>query len=56
MTKKKTYGKTASGVPISEELVTKLAEKAETGYDCRCHRDARMRARDPKRQNPPKQA
>lgn len=30
---KKTYGKTASGVPITDELVDKLAEKAEAGYD-----------------------
>ncbi len=33
MAKKKTYGKTASGVPITDELVTELAEKAEAGYD-----------------------
>jgi hypothetical protein len=30
---KKTYGKTASGVPITDELVEELAEKAESGYD-----------------------
>ncbi len=30
---KKTYGKAASGVPITDELVDKLAEKAEAGYD-----------------------
>ena len=30
---KKTYGKTASGVPITDELVGELAEKAEAGYD-----------------------
>ena len=30
---KKTHGKTASGVPITEELVAELAEKAEVGYD-----------------------
>ncbi len=30
---KKTYGKTASGVPITDELVEQLAEKAEAGYD-----------------------
>lgn len=30
---KKTYGKTASGVPITDEVVDKLAEKAEAGYD-----------------------
>ena len=30
---KKTYGKTASGVPITDELVAELAEKAEAGYD-----------------------
>lgn len=28
----KTYGKTASGVPITDELVAELAEKAEAGY------------------------
>jgi hypothetical protein len=33
MAKKKTYGKTASGTPISDELVGRLAEKAEAGYD-----------------------
>ncbi len=33
MAKKKTYGKTASGVPITDELVPKLAEKADAGYD-----------------------
>jgi hypothetical protein len=31
--KKRTYGKTASGVPITDELVGELAEKAEAGYD-----------------------
>jgi hypothetical protein len=30
---KKRHGKTASGVPITDELVAKLAEKAEAGYD-----------------------
>jgi len=30
---KKTRGKTASGVPITDELVAELAEKAEAGYD-----------------------
>lgn len=30
---KKTHGKTASGSPITDELVSKLAEKAEAGYD-----------------------
>ncbi|HEU5477528.1 MAG TPA: CopG family transcriptional regulator [Gaiellaceae bacterium] len=30
---KKTYGKTASGVSITDELVEELAEKAEAGYD-----------------------
>lgn len=30
---KKTHGKTASGVPITGELVAELAEKAEAGYD-----------------------
>lgn len=30
---KKTYGTTASGVPITDELVAELAEKAEAGYD-----------------------
>ncbi len=30
---KKTHGKTASGVPITDELVEELAEKAEAGYD-----------------------
>jgi hypothetical protein len=28
-----THGKTATGTPITDELVAKLAEKAETGYD-----------------------
>jgi hypothetical protein len=30
---KKTYGKTASGVPITDELVEELAGKAAEGYD-----------------------
>lgn len=30
---KKTYGKTASGKAIGEQLVTDLAAKAEAGYD-----------------------
>lgn len=30
---KKTYGRTASGVPITDELVDKLSAKAEAGYD-----------------------
>jgi hypothetical protein len=30
---KKTYGRTAGGVPITDEVVAKLAEKAEAGYD-----------------------
>jgi hypothetical protein len=33
MAKKKTYGRTASGKPISDELVERLADKAEAGYD-----------------------
>jgi hypothetical protein len=30
---KKTHGKTASGQPITDELVAELAQKAEAGYD-----------------------
>lgn len=30
---KKTYGKTASGVEITDELVSALSKKAEGGYD-----------------------
>jgi hypothetical protein len=30
---KKTYGKTAAGTPITDELVAEVAEKAEAGYD-----------------------
>ena len=30
---KKTHGRTASGAPITDELVGELAEKAEAGYD-----------------------
>jgi hypothetical protein len=30
---KKTYGRTASGVPITDEMIGELAEKAEAGYD-----------------------
>ncbi len=30
---KKTYGRTASGVPITDELVDKLSAEAEAGYD-----------------------
>lgn len=49
MARKKTYGRTAGGKPITDELVEQLADKAETGYDVdeRCaagagaHRSAR---------------
>ena len=30
---KKSYGRTATGKPITDELVDKLAAKAETGFD-----------------------
>jgi hypothetical protein len=30
---KKAHGNTASGVPITDELIDKLAAKAEAGYD-----------------------
>lgn len=30
---KKIYGKTASGVPITDELIDRLAKEAEAGYD-----------------------
>jgi hypothetical protein len=30
---KKTHGRTAGGVPITDELVAELAAKAEAGYD-----------------------
>jgi Ribbon-helix-helix protein, copG family len=30
---KKTYGRTASGVPITDELVDELSAEAEAGYD-----------------------
>jgi hypothetical protein len=33
MAKRKAYGKTKSGVPITEELVDRLAAEAEAGYD-----------------------
>ncbi len=33
MAKKKTHGKTASGKPITDELVEELSRKAESGYD-----------------------
>jgi hypothetical protein len=33
MAKKRTHGKTASGKPITDELVEKLADRAEGGYD-----------------------
>jgi hypothetical protein len=33
MTTKRTPGRTASGAPITDQLVEKLAAKAETGYD-----------------------
>jgi hypothetical protein len=33
MAKKETHGKTASGKPITDELVEQLAENAEAGYD-----------------------
>jgi len=33
MGRKKTYGKTVNGVPITEELIEKLAKEAEEGFD-----------------------
>lgn len=33
MAKRKTQGKTASGKPLTDEMVEKLAKKAEAGYD-----------------------
>ena len=33
MTKRNSYGKTKRGVPITDELVEKLAAEAEEGYD-----------------------
>jgi hypothetical protein len=33
MAKKTTYGKTKSGVEITDEVVERLAAKAEAGYD-----------------------
>jgi hypothetical protein len=33
MAKRKTYGRTASGKPITDELVDELADSAEAGYD-----------------------
>jgi hypothetical protein len=33
MAKKKTYGRTASGKRITDELIEELADKAEAGYD-----------------------
>jgi hypothetical protein len=33
MAKKKSYGKTASGKTMSDELAKELAEEAEAGYD-----------------------
>jgi hypothetical protein len=33
MAKRKTHGKTASGKPITDKMVKKLAKKAEAGYD-----------------------
>ncbi|MGC1798909.1 MAG: YlcI/YnfO family protein [Solirubrobacterales bacterium] len=31
--KKKTHGKTASGKPITDEVIEKLGKRAEAGYD-----------------------
>jgi hypothetical protein len=33
MAAKKSYGKTVSGVPITDELIEELAAKAEAGFD-----------------------
>ena len=33
MAKKKDYGRTASGEPVTDELVETLAAKAEAGFD-----------------------
>jgi hypothetical protein len=46
MSGKKTYGKTKSGVPITDELIEKLAAKAEAGFDVE-ETLARRRGRPP---------
>jgi hypothetical protein len=33
MASKKTYGKTVSGAPITDELIEKLSKEAEEGFD-----------------------
>lgn len=33
MAPKRTYGKTVSGMPITDELIEKLAKEAEEGFD-----------------------
>lgn len=33
MARKKTHGKTVGGKPIANDLIDKLARKAEAGYD-----------------------
>lgn len=33
MARQKIYGKTVSGVPITDELIEKLSKEAEAGYD-----------------------
>jgi hypothetical protein len=33
MARRKTYGKTASGAVVTDELIDKLAQEAEAGYD-----------------------
>lgn len=33
MSDKKTYGRTASGVPITDNLIERLAAKAEAGFE-----------------------
>lgn len=33
MAQKKTYGKTVSGVPLTDEVIDELAAKAERGFD-----------------------
>lgn len=46
MARKKTQGKTASGKPITDDLIDKLAKKAEAGYDVEETLRRRPRAAD----------
>ncbi|HEX8646354.1 MAG TPA: hypothetical protein VF715_05600 [Thermoleophilaceae bacterium] len=54
------WGKTASGIPITEELIQKMSAEAEAGYDVEeilaRRRQAEISEAPPEAERPPRQA